>query len=358
MGAVREHDDRMTIGTFARAANVTTSALRFYDDCGLVRPDEVDAVTGYRYYSMDQVEEVVLIRRLREAGLPLGDVRRLLAGPVEVAEELLTAHLRTMERAVEVARANASTALAMIRDQAGDHVRLSGRVLAEAIGQVAPAADTTGEVRVLGGVLIEATTGELRLVATDRYRLAVRSVSVRGRRRTPTAVVVGAGELDRARPWIGEQDSVRLHLAESRLRLDAPGGERTLPAIGETFPAYRVVLDDLPETPTRVVAPRRLLLAALGDDPRARLDLAVGDDLTVRSSVRDRPAVTVPADVVGGPVAISFQFTTLHPAVQAGVGPDVMLQIGRPDLPVVVRSADDGDFTTLAMPVRATAPSP
>jgi hypothetical protein len=103
-----------------------------------------------------------------------------------------------------------------------------------------------------------------------------------------------------------------------------------------------------------VVAPRGLLLSALGNDPGVRLDLVVDGDLSIRSSVRQKTAVTVPADIIGEPVAISFQFTTLHPALVAGVGPDVMLEISRPNLPVVVRSADDGDFTTLAMPVKAT----
>lgn len=53
--------------------------------------------------------------------------------------------------------------------------------------------------------------------------------------------------------------------------------------------------------------------------------------------------------------AISFQFTTLYTALTASIGPDVMLQISRPDLPVVVRSADDTDFTTMVMPVKAAS---
>ena len=357
MGGVREQDDRMTIGVFARAAKVTTSALRFYDDCGLVRPDGVDAVTGYRYYSLDQIDEVVLIRQLREAGLPLGEVRRLLVAPVEVAEDLLAAHLRSMERAVEVARANAATALAAIRDQRSNIVSLSGRVLAEAVRQVAPAAETTGEIRVLGGVLIEVAVGELRLVATDRYWLAVRSMSLAGGRRVGASAVIAATRLDEARQWIGAQDSVQLRFADSHVRLDGPGGERVLPTIEEPFPDYRVILEDLPEVRTRVVAPRGLLLAALGNDPEARLDLAVDGGLSIRSSAHPGTAVTVPADIVGASAAISFQFTTLRPALVSSVGPDVMLQISRPDLPVVVRSADDGEFTTLAMPVKAPIPS-
>lgn len=79
----------------------------------------------------------------------------------------------------------------------------------------------------------------------------------------------------------------------------------------ETFPAYRVVLD--------------------GDCGPRRHHWWAGSD--------------------------QFPFATLYPALAASVGPDVMLQISQPDLPVVVRSADGGDFTTLAMPVKAGTPS-
>ncbi|MCX4639442.1 MerR family DNA-binding transcriptional regulator [Streptomyces platensis] len=40
----------LTIGVFARRVGLAPSALRFYDDCGLLRPARVDAVTGYRRY--------------------------------------------------------------------------------------------------------------------------------------------------------------------------------------------------------------------------------------------------------------------------------------------------------------------
>ncbi|GAA0402120.1 MerR family transcriptional regulator [Microbispora corallina] len=345
----------MTIGVFARAANVTTSALRFYDDCGLVRPASVDSATGYRYYSVHQLDEVVLIRRLRAAGLPLGEVRRVLAGPLDAAEELLADHLAAMERAVEVARANVTTALDLIRVHRGDAVSLPGRLLAEAIGQVAPAVEATGDIPVLGGVLIEAAGGEVVLVATDRYRLAIRSLRAEQQLRVPGAAVVAATHLNEARPWIDEQARVRLRFTGTHVRLDGPGGERILPAVEETFPAYRAVLDDLPGPVTRVVAPRGPLLRALGHDPEARLDLVVDGALRIRSSARHDRSVAIPADITGEPLAVSFTFTTLHPALTAGIGPDVMLQISRPDLPVVVRSADDSDLTTLVMPVKAAS---
>ncbi|WP_435848027.1 MerR family DNA-binding transcriptional regulator [Streptomyces decoyicus] len=41
-------EELLTIGAFARRVGLAPSALRFYDDCGVLRPARVDAVTGYR----------------------------------------------------------------------------------------------------------------------------------------------------------------------------------------------------------------------------------------------------------------------------------------------------------------------
>ncbi|MER6998612.1 transcriptional regulator, partial [Streptomyces sp. NPDC000410] len=48
---------------------------------------------------------------------------------------------------------------------------------------------------------------------------------------------------------------------------------------------------------------------------------------------------------------IGFDPAVLAPALDAGVGPDVLLEISGPAEPVLVRSADQGSFTTLVMPV-------
>ncbi|MFE3626647.1 MerR family transcriptional regulator [Streptomyces goshikiensis] len=42
------------ISTFARRVGLAPSALRFYDDCRVLRPAWVDGATGYRFYSPAQ----------------------------------------------------------------------------------------------------------------------------------------------------------------------------------------------------------------------------------------------------------------------------------------------------------------
>ncbi len=75
------------IGTVARLAQVSVRTLRHYDDLGLLRPARVDPLTGYRYYTPDQV--VRLLHRilvLRDLGVPLSQVGQLIDDDVTVEQ--------------------------------------------------------------------------------------------------------------------------------------------------------------------------------------------------------------------------------------------------------------------------------
>lgn len=68
----------MTIEAFGRRCGLSPSALRFYDQCGLLQPAAVDDSTGYRYYSAEQVPQAELVRLL-QAEMPVAAVSRFLA---------------------------------------------------------------------------------------------------------------------------------------------------------------------------------------------------------------------------------------------------------------------------------------
>jgi DNA-binding transcriptional MerR regulator len=68
--------DGVRIGELAALCGVSTRALRYYEQQGLIRPER--AVNGYRVYGPEQVEAVGHIRLLLEAGLSTDAVRDLL----------------------------------------------------------------------------------------------------------------------------------------------------------------------------------------------------------------------------------------------------------------------------------------
>lgn len=123
----------LTIGELARRSGVKLETIRYYERIGmLVGPPRTEH--GYRVYSQDDVRTFAFVRRAREAGFTLADVRLLLklraAGGASCAEARgmasrhlalidgkiadLTRHRRRLERAIAGCRGEADLSCPVI----------------------------------------------------------------------------------------------------------------------------------------------------------------------------------------------------------------------------------------------------
>ena len=68
----------LRIGDFSRASSLSVKALRAYHESGLLVPADVDPRTGYRSYSVAQLTDAAIIRRLRLLDVPLEAVMDVL----------------------------------------------------------------------------------------------------------------------------------------------------------------------------------------------------------------------------------------------------------------------------------------
>ncbi|HET6180967.1 MAG TPA: MerR family transcriptional regulator [Candidatus Sulfotelmatobacter sp.] len=93
------------IGEFAELGGVSAKTLRFYDEIGLLRPAGVDARTGYRHYSSQQLGELASILALKNLGVSLTRVRQLIAkgGSASERRALLNELKRTVQQSIEEA---------------------------------------------------------------------------------------------------------------------------------------------------------------------------------------------------------------------------------------------------------------
>lgn len=103
------------IGEMARLFGMNIRTLRYYDELGLFRPVRVDPDTGYRYYSVEQFEQLNTIRYLRTQGVGLEEIRKALTHRDPSAIRDL---LRRQEDAVA----------GQIRDLELTHIRLARRI--------------------------------------------------------------------------------------------------------------------------------------------------------------------------------------------------------------------------------------
>ncbi|MCW2560065.1 MAG: MerR family DNA-binding transcriptional regulator [Mycobacterium sp.] len=102
----------LSIGEFSRLTHVSVKALRHYHDLDLLCPAQIDPGSGYRFYATAQAPAAQLIRRFRDLGMPLDQVKSVLtATDPMVRDGVIANHLRSMEQHLEQTR----TAVASLR---------------------------------------------------------------------------------------------------------------------------------------------------------------------------------------------------------------------------------------------------
>lgn len=91
-----------SIGEVSKLKGITIRTLRFYDEIGLVKPCYTDKLTGYRYYSVEQfllIENIIL---LKNAGIPLKELKKVCVEdhPIDLAE-LCVSYIESAKEKIE-----------------------------------------------------------------------------------------------------------------------------------------------------------------------------------------------------------------------------------------------------------------
>ena len=344
----------MPIGVFAQESGITSSALRFYADSGLLEPAEIDPSSGYRRYSSAQIPRAQSLRQLREIGMPLTTVNTVLTSNADEASQLIDGHIAALLGAAAHAQRTAAVVkTTLFGGKCPTNASLRGPIFASAVDQILTAAARDRDMPVLSGLRLEVTPEAIVLTSTCRFLLATRTIVPTEKAETSWAATINGDDLRAAVLDIRHCPHVQIEATEHGIRLLSDGREVAhCRVLSDDFPDYRRMLRNLPTVTNRVTIAKGLLQRALEEHPTDRISLRLSQRGVVQLG-RPGHTVEIPdlATTVGPVLDIEFEISALYPAVTAAIGPDVMLDFHGPNHPVMVRSADRGDMTTLAMPL-------
>ncbi len=358
--------DLRSIGELARASGLTVSALRFYDAAGVLVPAWVDPATGYRRYTDDQVAPARLVAGLRRVGMPVAEIARAVRAEPAVVHRLLDAHLRRLEDGLADARREVSRIRSLLpTDQplAPTRVVLTGRDLAAAVDAVRFAVGTDPDLPALAGVLLDVAGDGVRLVATDRHRLAVSraDAAVHG---PAVRALLPVATVDELRQLLGEADEgdreVRLTLVGREVVADIAGQPLRATALPYDFPDYHALLPRAAggEPARRVPVDADWLVAALrAGEPTLTREYA-GEPLPVTVlglGALDAVRLLGPDDLVGADpteLRVGVNGEYLLDALDAAGGPRLLLELDDPITPLAIRRPDDEAAFSILMPIR------
>ena len=272
---------------------------------------------------------------------------------------------------LEVVSKSSSVKLRMLRAEdfpnipthvAGDSVELPGAVLSTAIGQVGRAASRDETRPLLTGILISAQGDQLRLVATDSYRLAVREVALEAALPTGFEVTVPARALNEVARLSQQLEHPAVGVTIDNNQISFKVGDVVLSSrlLEGHFPDYRQLLPESAEhelqfaTDELLDVVRRVSLVAQKNTPLS-LALRAGE-MTVAARTPDvgEASETIPAEFSGEGFEVGFNPTYLRDGLESADSARLTLKLVSPLRPGVIEAdgVEDGRFLYLVMPVR------
>lgn len=118
--------DYFTISEAAAACGITPRTLRHYEQKGLLNPRNVNKKTGYRYYDALDLQDILLVLLLRDAGMSIEEVESYIHNAITPQEQigLLQKQLVSVQRSIDLLKTHCTK-----RDELHPkHIRLPERL--------------------------------------------------------------------------------------------------------------------------------------------------------------------------------------------------------------------------------------
>ncbi|HEY7953244.1 MAG TPA: DNA polymerase III subunit beta [Solirubrobacteraceae bacterium] len=331
------------------AASAETVELLATDmDVGLRVPLQAD---------VERPGEVVLPARL------LLDVARALPA------ERVSFELRSAEQDVELISGAATFHLRTLRVEDfpalptpadGTRVVLPAEAFVQTIARVARSASKDETRPILTGILMSASERELRMVATDSYRLSVKQTTLEQPLQGTLEANVPARALQELVRISQQSESadVAVSVGQNQVVFELDGTTLSSRLLDGQFPNYRQLLPESVEHELRLATAeltevvRRISLLAQKNAP-LRLGFREGE-LTVSAQTPDvgEASETIPVPFHGEPFEIGFNPEFLRDGLESLESEELVLKLISPLRPGLIESPDSGDFVYLIMPIR------
>ena len=248
-----------------------------------------------------------------------------------------------------------------------NRIRVEPDVLKQVINQVVLAAATDDTRPTLTGISTRIEGNQLLMVATDGFRLSMRSAQIASVVEDPVSIIIPARALNELARILPDQvDAVYLSMPEGRNQIifDMDNVVLVSQLINETFPDYTPIIPKSQNTRTVLgtaefhKACRTAEIFARESSHTARVQIHPGDEITpghaviaATSTETGDNVAQIDASVDGAAIEIAFNVKYMTDVLNVIDTPQVALETTSPMEPGVIKPVGDTDFMHIIMPM-------
>ena len=226
-----------------------------------------------------------------------------------------------------------------------------------AVQKVARAASKDEKRPTLLGILLEIEENEIKMVSTDSYRLAIRTIKEGFVVKETGQYIIPSSALANFARIAGKKGKVNLYRDENRgqVRLDTGEAKYIIRLIEGKFPKYGQFIPERLEKSVEVDKEEMLGALKRASLISSTIKMSIANDgITIASESREigegRESITV--EYAGEEVEIAFNGRFLEDGVQSIDGEKVVMGISEPLKPGILKEKESEDFMYIIMPIR------
>jgi DNA polymerase-3 subunit beta len=318
---------------------------------------------------MDVGLRVPLEAEVTREGIVVLPARLLLDVVRSLPADSVSLELRSAEQDVEMVSGNAIFHIRTLRSEdfppfpeadEGSTVELPAAAFVSTALKVAGSASRDETRPVLTGILVSASDSELRMVATDSYRLSVKETTLETPLSSGFEVNVPARALQELGRLVtqGEDESLQVSVRQNQVLFTLGRVILSSRLIDGQFPNYQQLLPETFEHELRLAGGeftdvvRRISLLAQKNAP-LRLAFSQGE-VTVSAQTPDvgEALESMPVAFQGEALEIGFNPEFLRAGLEAIEDGEVVLKLISPLRPGLIEAGDESRFRYLIMPIR------
>ncbi len=243
----------------------------------------------------------------------------------------------------------------------GNSIQLDAQELKSSLDQVVFAASTNQTQPEISGILFAKAGGELRVVATDRYRLAEKKIALKETGAELQIIIPQKTVVELSRVIGNQSGNVEVVLNETQTGFNFNDTQIISRLIDGQYPDYREIIPQ--EFKTEAVIEKKGLVSALKaaavmsqNSNSVKVDFSKANQqvkLTGESSELGKSEIELPAKIEGNDVTLVLNYHYLLDCLSSIDSESVVVKMIDDNSPSLIVPEEKKDYIYLIMPIKS-----
>jgi len=241
-------------------------------------------------------------------------------------------------------------------------VEIKAQTLKDSLSKIVIAGEASDLRPEIGGVLFIGETAELKLVATDSFRLAEASIhggQIKSKEKNSFKATIPLKTAQEITRIIGEDEFTKLSIGKNQAVFETDDTTVTTRLIEGEFPDYKAIIPESIET--KITAKREEFINALKltstfASKTNDVNIKTKDNKLIEvyssDSAIGENRYLIPAKIEGPDTEAIFSWKYLLDGVRAGSSKEIFIGLNGSDKPAIIKDPNDETYFYILMPIK------